>query len=262
MVDTGDTRVRCDIAGHVAVITLARPDKLNALDMDMVTALERACRAIEETPDVRVAILTGEGDKAFSAGGDIEAWAQRSPLEFGQAWVRYGHRSFDALSRLRQPLIAVLNGHALGGGLELAACADFRIAEDHVRIGAPESGLGIIPGWSGTQRTVRRFGAQVVRRMAVLGETFTAEEALRLGLVDKVVLRGAGPQAAQDWAERMAARGPVATQFVKALINAAEGEDGERAIEMMAGAFAATTDDLKEGVAAFRAKRKPDFSGT
>jgi len=130
-----------------------------------------------------------------------------------------------------------------------------------VRIGAPETGLGMIPGWSGTQRAVRRFGAQVVRRMAVLGETFTAEEALTLGLVDKVVLRDAGPQMAQEWASRIAARGPIATQLVKALINAAEGEDAERALEMTAGAFAATTDDLKEGVAAFRAKRKPEFGG-
>jgi enoyl-CoA hydratase len=262
MVETGDRRIRCEIADHVAVITLARPEKLNALDMEMVAALERTCQTIEDARAVRVAIITGEGEKAFSAGGDIEAWASRSPLEFGQAWVRYGHRAFDALARLRQPLIAVLNGHALGGGIELAACADFRIAEEHVRIGAPESGLGMIPGWSGTQRAVRRFSAQVVRRMAILGETFTAEEALRLGLVDKVVLRGAGPQMAQDWAQRIAARGPVATQVIKALINAAEGEDQDRALEMTAGAFAASTDNLKEGVAAFRAKREPDFGGT
>src|SRR6185295_16151122 len=100
---------------------------------------------------------------------------------------------------------------------------------------------GMIPGWSGTQRAVRRFGAQVVRRMAILGETFTAEEAWKLGLVDKVVLRDAGPQAAQDWAQRIASRGPVATQLVKALINAAQGEDAERALEMTAGAVAATT---------------------
>ena len=261
MTETGDKRVRCLIDGHVAAITLARPEKLNSLDMEMVLALESACRAIEDSPDVRVAILTGEGEKAFSAGGDIEAWASRSPLEFGRAWIRHGHRAFDALARLRQPLIAVLNGHALGGGFELAACADFRIAEEHVRIGAPEAGLGMIPGWSGTQRAVRRFGAQVVRRMAVLGETFAADEALKLGLVDRVVLRDAGPQAAQEWAQQIAGRGPVATQLVKALINAAEGEDQERALEMTAGAFVATTDDLKEGVAAFRGKRKPEFGG-
>ena len=261
MRDTGDTRVKCLVEGHVASIVLARPEKLNALDMEMVLALEHACQIIEAEAEVRVAILTGEGEKAFSAGGDIEAWASRSPLEFGQAWVRHGHRAFDSLARLRQPLIAVLNGHALGGGLELAACADFRIAEDHVRIGAPESGLGMIPGWSGTQRAVRRFGAQTVRRMAILGETFTASEALALGVVDKVVLRDAGLLAAQDYAQRIAARGPVAAQLVKALINAAEGEDRERAIEMAAGSFAATTGDLKEGVAAFRGKRKPEFGG-
>ena len=180
MVETGDRRVTLrDRRTTSRAITLARPEKLNALDMEMVLALERACQAIEDAAAVRVAILTGEGEKAFCAGGDIEAWASRSPLEFGQAWVRHGHRAFDALARLRQPLIAVLNGHALGGGLELAACADFRIAEEHVRIGVPETGLGMVPGWSGTQRAVRRFGAQVVRRMASCGEIFTAEEALR-----------------------------------------------------------------------------------
>jgi enoyl-CoA hydratase len=261
MSDTGDKRVRLVVAGHVASITLARPEKLNALDMDMVMALERACHVIEAKSDVRVAIIAGEGEKAFSAGGDIEAWASRSPLEFGQAWIRHGHRAFDALARLRQPLIAILNGHALGGGLELATCADFRIAEEHVRIGAPESGLGMIPGWSGTQRAVRRFGAQTVRRMAILGETFTAQEALALGLVDRVVLRDAGLRAAQDYAERIAIRGPVAVQLVKSLINAAEGEDTERTLEWAAGAFAATTEDLHEGVDAFRGKRKPMFRG-
>ena len=104
--------------------------------------------------------------------------------------MRHGHRAFDALARLRVPLIAALNGHTLGGGLELAATADFRIAEAHVKLGSPETGLGIIPGWSGTQRTVRRFGSQTVRRMALLGEIFTAEEALQLGIVDRVVAKG------------------------------------------------------------------------
>ena len=153
----------------------------------------------------------------------------------------------------------MLNGHALGGGLELAAVADLRIAEEHVRIGAPETGLGMIPGWSGTQRVVRRFGAQVTRRMALLGEIFTADEALALGLVDAVVAKGEGMAKAQDYAARILERGPVALELVKALINAAEGEEMERPLEAIAGALAASTEDLKEGVAAFRAKRKPKF---
>ncbi|MCB1435319.1 MAG: enoyl-CoA hydratase/isomerase family protein, partial [Alphaproteobacteria bacterium] len=174
MPDTGDSRIRLAFEGHVALVTIARPEKLNALDYEMVAELERAAHLIELEQGVRVAIITGEGEKSFCAGGDIEAWSQRSPQDFGMAWVRHGHRAFDALARLRQPLIAALNGHTLGGGLELAATADFRIAEQHVKLGSPETGLGIIPGWSGTQRTVRRFGSQTVRRMALLGDIFTA----------------------------------------------------------------------------------------
>jgi enoyl-CoA hydratase len=259
MADTGDKRVQLAFEGHVATLTLARPEKLNALDMEMVAALERAAHLIETNNNARVAIITGAGEKAFSAGGDIEAWAAKSPIDFGRNWIRHGHRAFDALARLRQPLIAVLNGHALGGGLELAATADFRIAEAHARIGAPETSLGMIPGWSGTQRFVRRFGSQLARRMAVLGETFTAEDALKLGLVDALTPKGEGMAMARDYAKRIGERGPVAVEVVKALINAAEGEESERTLEAIAGAYAATTKDLREGVAAFRAKRKPDF---
>jgi enoyl-CoA hydratase/carnithine racemase len=175
------------------------------------------------------------------------------------AWVRHGHRAFDALARLRQPLIVALNGHALGGGLELAATADFRIAEEHVKLGSPETGLGIIPGWSGTQRAVRRFGSQTVRRMALAGEIFTAEEGRILGLVDQVVPRGGSLTAAKDMAARLAARGPAATQATKLLINAAEGEETERALEALAGMVAASSDDLKTGLAAFRQRKIPKF---
>ena len=259
MADTGDTRIRLEAEGPVAVLTIARPEKLNALDYEMVLALERAAHLIETLREVRVAIITGEGSKSFCAGGDIEAWSKWAPEDFGMAWVRHGHRAFDALARLRQPLIAALNGHTLGGGLELAATADFRIAETHVKLGSPETGIGIIPGWSGTQRSVRRFGSQTVRRMALLGETFTAEEGLRLGIVDQVVASGASLQAARDMTTRLAMRGPSATQATKMLINAAEGEEVERPLEALAGSVAAGSLDLKEGVAAFRDKRKPRF---
>jgi enoyl-CoA hydratase len=259
MPDTGDSRVKLAVEGVIATITLARPDKLNALDYGMVLALERAALMVEAEAGVRVAIITGEGDKSFCAGGDIEAWAALAPADFGLAWVRHGHRAFDALARLRQPLIAVLNGHALGGGLELAATADLRIAEEHVKLGSPETGLGIIPGWSGTQRAVRRFGPQAVRRMALAGEVFTAAEGLDLGLVDAAVPRGQGLPAAIVMAGRIARRGPLATQATKMLINAAEGEEAERALEALAGAVAAASAELREGLAAFRGKRPPSF---
>ena len=252
-------RIRLQTKGGIAHMRLDRPEKLNALDAEMVEGLAVRCRQIERG-DTRVVILSGAG-KAFCAGGDIAAWSGASPEDFGRHWVREGHAAFDALARLRQPVIVVLDGHALGGGLELAACADLRIAERQVKIGQPESGLGIIPGWSGTQRAVRRFGAQAVRRMAVMGEVFSAEEALSLGIVDLVVETGEAMAKAQAVAETILARSPRATELAKMMVNAAEGEERERVIEAMAGTIAAASPDLAEGLAAFRDKRDPKFEG-
>jgi enoyl-CoA hydratase len=256
---TGDSRIKCSVNGAIATIILDRPEKLNALDFEMIAALERAAMLIDADPSIRVAIITGSGEKCFCAGGDIAAWSAWPPEQFGLRWVRDGHRAFDALARLRQPLIAALNGHTLGGGLELASTADIRIAEEHVKFGLPETGLGIIPGWSGTQRAVRRFGGQTVRRMAVMGEVFTASEAVGLGIADRLVAKGQSYAEALKMAEAILLRGPVATQATKLLINAAEGEDAERAIEALAGLAAAGHSELRVGVAAFLEKRKPNF---
>lgn len=246
-----------DIAGGIARLVLNRPDKLNALNAPMVRRMGERVREIEHS-DARVVILSGAG-KAFCAGGDIKAWSSESPEDFGRFWLREGHAVFDALARLRQPVIAVLDGHALGGGLELAACADLRIAEEQVKIGQPETGLGIIPGWSGTQRAVRRFGAQNVRRMVVMGEVFSAAEAQALGVVDRVTPTGEAPAAAEDAANRVLGLSPQATELAKMMVNAAEGEERERVIETLAGIIAAGSADLAEGLAAFREKRKADF---
>jgi enoyl-CoA hydratase len=255
-----DDRVRLSFDGQIARITLKRPDKLNALDRAMILALSDAARDIEEARDVRVAILSGDG-KAFCAGGDIAAWSDLPPLEMWRDWTRLGHRAFEALARLRMPLIAALTGHAFGGGLELAATADIRIAEAGIKLGLPETGLGMAPGWSGTQRLVRRFGAQSVRRMALGGRMFEADEALALGIVDEVVAQGEGLARAEALAHAIAARGPLAVQIVKSMINAVEGEDSDAPIEALAGAFTATTRDLGEGVAAFNEKRPARFEG-
>lgn len=255
-----DPRLHLHLADGVARLTIRRADKLNALDAEMIDALIPLCRQVERAGAFAL-ILTGEGEKSFCAGGDIAAWSGWSPEAFGRHWVRDGHAAFDALARLSCPVVAVLNGHCLGGGLELAACADLRIAEAHVKLGQPEAGLGIIPGWSGTQRAVRRFGAQAVRRMALMGEVFTADQALALGLVDEVVAKGEGLVAAERLVERLRARSPRATELTKMMINAAEGEERERIVEALAGTIAAASPDLSEGLAAFRDKRKPKFSG-
>ncbi|MGR3370075.1 MAG: enoyl-CoA hydratase/isomerase family protein [Sagittula sp.] len=257
---TGWQHLSLEAGGGIGVLRLTREDKRNALDAAMMEALADLCRQVERREDIGVLILTGSGC-SFCAGGDIAAWSAEGPAAFGRHWVRDGHAVLDRLARLRQPVIAALNGPVLGGGLELAACADYRIAEDHVRFGQPETGLGIIAGWSGTQRAVRRFGAQVVRRMALFGEVLSAEEALRAGLADRVVPQGESLVAARDVAQTLLKRGPLATELTKMLINAAEGEERERVLDSLAGRIAAASEELQEGVAAFREKRPPDFGG-
>jgi enoyl-CoA hydratase len=259
MFDTGDKRIALTVDGHVATIRVERDEKLNALDFDMILALERAAILADNMKELRAVILTGTGEKSFCAGGDIEAWSNWDAEDFAMKWVRQGHRAFDALARMRHPLIAAINGHCLGGGLELALTADIRIAEEHVKLGFPETGIGIIPGWSGTQRAVRRFGAQLVRRMALAGEIYDAATAVNFGLVDKVVAKGESYAAAITLANQIAQRSPTATRLTKLMINMAEGEETEAAIETLGGYIAAGSADLAKGLAAFRNKRKPTF---
>lgn len=255
---TGSCAFSLSVQDRVGVLRIERESKRNALNAEMMDELAHLCREIEHRNDIAVLILTGTGN-AFCAGGDITAWSDQPPTAFARHWVRDGHDSFDRLARLRQPVIAAINGHALGGGLELAACADYRIAEEHVKFGQPEAGLGIIAGWSGTQRAVRRFGQQIVRRMALFGEVLSAREALAEGLVDRVVPEGEGLATANALAAAVLKRGPLATELTKMLLNAAEGEERERILESLAGHIAAASVELREGVAAFKEKRPADF---
>ncbi|WP_027056733.1 enoyl-CoA hydratase/isomerase family protein [Mesorhizobium erdmanii] len=247
--------------GAIGTVSLRRPEKFNALDIPMLRALETALDEAEMAEGLRVVLLRGEG-KGFCAGGDVEAWGAMSAADFQVQWVRYGHRVFDRLARLRQPTIAVLSGHALGGGLELAVACDFRVAETHIKLGFPETSIGVVPGWSGTQRAVRRFGAQTVRRMALGGEILLAPEALALGVVDRVAETGNGLVDATAWAEKIAERGPLATEAAKLMIAVAEGEESAAATEALASGFIALTGDLKAGVDAFKTRQKPAFSRT
>lgn len=252
-----DSRISLSIESGVATLTIEHPKKLNALDSSMIDSLGLAVSEIERS-SARVAIITGS-DKSFSVGGDVSDWGKYSEHEFGMRWVRDGHTVFDSLARLSVPLIAVLNGHTLGGGLELAACADIRIAESDTGIGSPETGLGIIPGWSGTQRSVRRFGSGTVRRMVLFGEIFSADEALSLGIVDYVVPSGEGMMKARELSEQVMSLSGRAVELSKMLLNAAEGEERERVLESLAGSVASGSPELSEGLSAFAKKRRPKF---
>ncbi len=248
------------VDGPIATITISRPEKLNALDRDMLKALASRCDEVEASLDIRAVILTGAGN-AFSAGGDITAWGAMGTQEFGHEWVRFGHRVFDRLADLRMPVIAAMNGHALGGGLELAACADIRIAESQIKIGMPETSLAMVPGWSGTQRLVRRIGGQNVRRMVLAGEVFSAVEAANLGIVDQLAAKGGSAAKAREMALAIALRGPGALEISKLMIAVAQGEDKGSSLEALGSMLAAKTGDMAEGVAAFKGKRAAIFKG-
>jgi enoyl-CoA hydratase/carnithine racemase len=256
ILSTEDVRLSFD--GSLAIVTLARPAKFNALTAAMIRALDEAADAIETAQDCRCVLLTGEG-RGFCAGGDIADWGGLAPLDMWRAWVRTGHRVFDRWTRLRVPVIAALNGHALGGGLELAAVADFRLAEPYAKFGLPETGIGMVPGWSGTQRLVQRFGAPLIRKLCFTGVVLTAPEALAAGLIDEVVPEGTVLDRAKALAAQISQRAPVAVSLAKDLINAAEGEGEASAFESIAGALVAYTDDCREGVASFQEKRAPRF---
>ncbi len=254
-----DGRVNLALDGVIARITLDRPEKLNALTPAMITELGDVVTRIDRDDRIRVAVLNAVGQRAFCVGADIESWAVVGPLDMWRYWVRDGHAVFDRLTRLRQPLIAAIDGLVLGGGLELAATSDLRIAGADAIFGMPEPDVGVAPGWSGTQRLVRAVGAAPVKLMVLTGERLDADAAERVGLVHRTVAAGAALETALDVAARIAARAPIAVQLSKQLVNAAVGEDRAATLEALAAGLVGGTQDIREGVASFREKRPPSF---
>lgn len=253
--------VTCARDDHVAVVTLSRAAKLNSLTPAMLDTLEHVARDLEADQDVRVVVLTGAGEKAFCVGADINEWAALQPLDMWRRWVRRGHQVFDQWARLRQPVIAAINGHAFGGGLELAITADIRIAAESAQFALPEASIGTCPGWSGSQRLVKLVGASHAKYMALSGTRVAAVDALASGLVHELASAATLAPRAMTLAREMATKAPVSLQLTKQLINAAAGEDAAVTLEAMAGALAATTEDGAEGVASFREKRAPKYVG-
>jgi enoyl-CoA hydratase len=245
--------------GKVAELRLDNPAKMNAFTVDMLGQLAAHLDLIERDAGIAAAIVTAVGDRAFCTGADINGWGDLSPAAFARHWVRDGHRIFDRLARLSKPTIAVLNGHAFGGGLELAAACDLRVMATGASLALPEAGVGVVPGWSGTQRLMRLMPEAMVKEMALFGQRIKSDRALACGFVAGV---GDDPGAlAMAILDRATGLSPRAVEISKSMIHAAQGEDRAAMVEALGSAAIAASADRDEGVAAFREKRKPDFSG-
>lgn len=246
--------------GKVATITINRPQQLNALNGETIAALSNSMKDLEADSGVRVIILTGSGEKSFVAGADIKEFANYS-IEEGKQLARRGHETlFNLIENLRKPVIAAVNGFALGGGLELAMSCHIRVASDNARLGLPEVSLGVIPGYGGTQRLAQLVGKGKAMEMISTAGMINAQEALQWGLVNHVVSQDQLAAKCSEIATAVVKNSGVAIAAAISAVNAGfkEGIDGFEA-EIKAFGEAFGTDEFKEGTTAFMEKRKPDF---
>jgi enoyl-CoA hydratase len=253
--------VRLERRGPVALLTLNRPDALNALNGDTLRALLAQVEALGGDRELRAVVVAGEG-RAFVAGADI-AEMQGFSAEQAHAFSRLGHRAFDALEALPVPTIAAVGGFALGGGCELACACDWIYASEKARFGQPEVNLGVIPGFGGTTRLVRRVGIAWARELVLTGARIDAETAQRIGLVNRLFPHEELVERAVAAGQEIAAKGPLAVAAAKRVMQ--EGQDADlrvaNALEQNAFARSFATSDRAEGMAAFLEKRDPEFEG-
>jgi enoyl-CoA hydratase len=255
--------VRVDTEDGVRTVTVDRPEKLNALNTEVLAALEAAFAQAQTESGLRCLIVTGAGEKSFIAGADIGELAKLSPVE-GREHARRGQEVLDRLERLPVPTIAAINGYAYGGGLELAMACSLRVASENAKMGLPETSLGILPGYGGTQRLARLIGVARAMELVLTAEKgVTAAEAHRLGLVNRVVPAGQALSGAKDLARRIAANGPAACRYAMEAIRRGMEMPTAEGLVLEATLFGlcAATEDMKEGMAAFLEKRPARFTG-
>ena len=245
----------------ILTLTIHRPEALNALNGNVIDALSAALEAAQENREVRVIVLTGAGDKAFVAGADIKEFADYDQAQ-GEELARRGQRDlFDRVEQSRKPIVAAVNGFALGGGLELAMAAHVRIASSNARMGLPEVSLGVIPGYGGTQRLAQIVGKGKAMEMVLTGGMIDAESALACGLVNQVVDQELLLETAHVMAGKIAKNAPTALSAALDSILAGYSRDGF-GVEIARFGECFATQDFKEGTTAFLEKRKPQFPGS
>ncbi|WP_071394660.1 enoyl-CoA hydratase-related protein [Bacillus tuaregi] len=254
--------ITCSAEENIAIITINRPKYLNALNTEVLQELSEAVDFIAVNKEIRAVVLTGAGEKAFVAGADIAEMQSKNVLE-AREFSSLGNRIFSKLENLSIPVIAAVNGFALGGGCELAMACDIRIAGSKAKFGQPEVGLGIMAGFGGTQRLARLVGAGIAKELLYTGEMISADRAYEIGLVNKVVNSVEVQEEAIKMAQMIASKSPLGVSFTKKAINDGVNLDLERALSLEAELFGAlfSTDDQTEGMTAFLEKRQAAFKG-
>ena len=248
--------------GAVLVVTINRPKVLNALDSQTISELHRAMREAQDDPSVRAIVVTGAGEKSFVAGADINELARLSPAE-GQQHARRGQAVFDLIELLGKPVVAAINGFALGGGCELAMACTVRIAADTARLGQPEINLGIMPGYAGSQRLPRLVGKGRALEILLSGDMVSAPRAYEIGLVNKVVPAADLLADAKKVAATLASKAPIAVRYILQAVNHGlemSQPDGQ-VLEATLFGLVASTDDMREGTRAFLEKRPAAWQG-
>lgn len=254
--------VKVEKEQSVLWIILNRAHRLNAFNDVLMEELADVLDTAEKDPSVKCLVITGDGDRAFSAGADVTMFPKATPVK-AEEFSRAGQKVFGKIEEMSKPVIAAINGFALGGGLELALACDFRVAAEHAELGSPEIGLGLIPGWGGTQRLVRIVGLAKAKEMVLLGNRLKAEEALKIGLVTRVVHYDKLRDEVRELAKKLSEGPPIAMKYAKYALNFGTQVPLDMGLRLESGLMGLTfsTEDLKEGVEAFMSRRKAEFKG-